>query len=256
VTSPTNLHPLFEETQPAAFFSPEITGYRRVKWPDEKLVARHVVARYTNGDPAVIEHTLGNGRVVVVTTTPDDRDFRLNGSILPVAFFFNAAHYLVPDDAAQKNVLVGGSARVPLPGDTREVVVEPPEEAGGPRRQPVEDQPEFLLDDTPAPGFYRVVLKGVTTSGTTSRPREELVDVAVNLDPDEGDLRRLTPTELKAWLPEANLHFSRDVDEVLPRGGAGGEDEASRAMLGGVVVLLFLELVLAWRFGRRRRTTA
>ena len=249
----TQEHPLFRETLKWAF-SPEIQAYRRVKWPDESLRDR-VVARYTNGDPAVIEHAYGAGRVVVVTTTPDERGFLLNGSVLPVAVFFNAAHFLVPDDVSRLNLEVGGAVRIPLPGHAREVVVVPPDEAGGTRREPVEEQPEFVLGETPAPGFYRVTLKGVT-AGTTARAVEESFDVAVNVNPVEGDLRRVLPNELRASFPDANLHFAGDVEGVVPRSAAAGEDEMSRSLLGAVVAILFLELLLAWRFGRRRRAAA
>jgi len=249
----TQEHPLFVDTRRFAF-SPDIWVYRRIKWAGEPQEEK-VVARYTTGDPAVLTHDFGSGRVVVVTTTPDERYFKLNGSVLPIVFLFNAAHYLVPDDAARTNLLVGRPIRLPLSGDVREAILELPEEAGGTRREPVAEVPEFVFGQTSTPGFYRLTFKGVTAGGSTARPTEEVHDVAVNLDAGEGDLRRISTSRLKSQFLDLDLSFTDDVESILPRTAAGDRDDLSRMVLGGVVLLLFLELFLAWRFGRRRRAT-
>ena len=46
-----------------------------------------------------------------------------------------------------------------------------------------------------------------------------------------------------------------NVDSVQTSEGGRAEGEMSRALLGGVVLLLVAELLLAWRFGSRRRAT-
>ena len=69
----------------------------------------------------------------------------------------------------------------------------------------------------------------------------------------EGDLRRVPAPELKRTYRGTNLHFTADVEAVLPRAATGGESDLSRMLLGGVIFVLFLELALAWRFGSRRR---
>jgi len=245
-------HPLFEETRQPLFFSPEITGYAQVSDYDENAV----VARYTNGDPAVLEKSYGSGRVVVVTTTPDERYFKLNGSLLPAILFFNAAQYLVWESPGRRNVQVGDPVDVPLPPGTREVEVIPPAAAGGSSREPVaEGTLEFRLDDTSTPGFYRIIARGVT-AGATALPTESATDIAVNLDPREGDLRRVAPRELKAAYQGAPLRFAEDKEAILPRGAQADAGGASRALLGAVVALLFIELICAWRFGTRRRAVA
>ncbi|MHC4547277.1 MAG: BatA domain-containing protein [Planctomycetota bacterium] len=249
---PVQDHPLFKETK-RFFHSPEILGFR----PVTEYRQEDVVARYANGAPAVLEHRLGRGRVIIVTTTPDERAFRLNGSLLPAIFFFNAAHYLVAEQPGDRNVKIGQAVRIPLPPRTRHVVVEPPEEAGGITQEPVADATRpFVLADTAFPGFYRVTAKGVAASGPSGLPTEESFDVAVNLDPREGDLRRTSAAELRGAYRGVALHFTEDVEAILPRTAAAGAGELSRTLLGGVAFLLFLELLLAWRFGNRRRSAA
>jgi hypothetical protein len=245
-------HPLFEETRQPLFFSPDITGYVQVSGYEEAAV----VARYTNGDPAVLEKSYGRGRVVAVTTTPDERLFALNGSLLPAILFFNATQYLVWESPRLRNVNVGEPVDVPVPPGSREIEVTPPLAVGGPSREPLpEGALEFHLADTPVPGFYRVVARGVT-AGTTALPTEAALDIAVNLDAAEGDLRRATRDELKHGYQGAPLHFADEGEAILPRGTKADAGEASRAFLGGVVALLLVELLCAWRFGTRRRALA
>jgi hypothetical protein len=246
-------HALFKETLNPYFRSPDIIAYRRIAagYPESS-----VVARYDAGDPAVLEHRLGAGRVIVVTTTPDERGFRLNGSLLPAIVFFNAAHYLVFDDPRQRNATVGETFRVHLPRDTREIMIEPPEQASGISQEPIEDASKPFPLTTAYPGFYRVTARGVTATGASAVTVEKVFDFAAGLDPREGDLRRVPAPELKRAYGGINLHFTANVEKVLPRAAAGSGSELSRTLLGCVVFVLFLELALAWRFGNRRRAVA
>jgi hypothetical protein len=246
----TQAHALFKETNQPLFFSPDVYGYVEVSGyaPDA------VVAKYTNGDPAVLEKRYGRGRVVMVTTTPDARFFALNGSLLPAVVFYNATQYLVWESPTRRNVTVGDPVDVILPAGAREVEVTPPASAGGPSREEVaEGTLEFQLTDTSAPGFYRVVARG---AGGAAMPAESAMDAAVNVDPEEGDLRRATPEELKRTYQGAPLEFADEGEQVLRHTARTDEGESSRAFLGAVVALLFVELLCAWRFGSRRRPNA
>jgi hypothetical protein len=245
----TQAHTLFKETEQALFRSPLILGYVQVSG----YAPEAVVAKYENGDPAVLEKRYGRGRVVIVTTTPDPRLFDLDGSLLPVAFFYNATQYLVLQSPDLRNVDVGTPVDIVLPPGTREVEVTPPASVGGPSREPVgENAQEFRLADTSAPGFYRVAARG----GGAAAPPSASVDIAVNVDPDEGDLRRVTVDELKRAYQGAPIELADEGDEVLPRVVRGDAGESSRVFLGAVVALLFIELLCAWRFGSRRRPNA
>lgn len=251
-------HPLFREMtaspQARAFFqSPEYLYFRPVRDP----LPGSVVARYdtTSHDPAVLEHRLGRGRVLVATSTPDERGFRLNGSLLPAAFFFEAAHYLVAEDASARNILCGGTLRIPLPGGARLVIVEPPEEAGGRTEWPVEsaDVP-FQMASVPAPGFYRFTIRLATPPGSAEPPPDEVQIAAVNVDPAEGDLRRIPRDELLRAYSNLPLKVAASDEEALPVAAAAAQGEWSRVLLAAVAGVLLLELFLAWRFNVRRRS--
>jgi hypothetical protein len=241
-------HILFRDATFA--FSPEIVSYRGVSEVPEGAV----VAHYDNEakDPAVLEHRYGLGRVIVATTTPDERGLRAAGSLLAPVFFFNAVHYLVAEDASQRNVAVGQSVRVPLLAGARRVSIAPPTGAGGMIEEPVEeDATFFLLTRTTHPGFYRVTVRA---SGKLESDRSHLA--AVNVDTSESDLRPMRAADLKRLYPRTTLEFVSDVDDVSPMLGAEDDGEVSRALLASVAGLLFFELFLAWRFGQRRRRAA
>jgi len=253
-------HPLLREmtatAQARAYFqSPEILYYRPVR---EVFEERDVLLRFdTPGrDPAVLEHSLGNGRVLVVMTTPDERGFRLNGSLVPPVFFFEAAHYLVAEAAGRRNALSGQSLRIPLPPATRQVIVEPPEEAGGRTEWPI-DEPEkpFLLSNAVVPGFYRLLFRTSPPAGSGDEPGEEVDFAALNLDPAEGDLRPIAPEELLRAYAGTSLEIA-GREEPAARATPASGGEWSRLLLLVVAGLLFGELLLAWRFGARRRRTA
>ena len=71
------------------------------------------------------------------------------------------------------------------------------------------------------------------------------------MDAEEGDLRR--DEKLAEAFQGSRLRVARKAEDVLPATAAGGDKgELSRTLLGGVVVLLFMELLLAGRFGTRR----
>jgi hypothetical protein len=247
-------HPLFRETAvPELGGSPLITAYRAVSdYPKEAVVAEYdTEAR----DPAVLEHRFGLGRVIVVTTTPDERGFELDATVLPAVFFFNSVHYFAAADPARNNVISGRSVSIPLLPDARRVSIEPPPGAGGIIEEPVkEDANTFRLTNTIHPGFYAVTVRALP-SGAAAIETDAVHLVAANLDAGESDLRPIRSSDILALYPSTTLRFASDVDELLPDGGARDEGELSRALLAGVIALLFGELIMAWRFGNRRRRT-
>jgi hypothetical protein len=245
-------HILFRDATFA--LSPEIVSYRPVSEVPEEAV----VARYNNEQraPAVLAHRYGLGRVVIATTTPDERGFRVAGSLLPPIFFFNAVHYLVAEDAARRNVTVGQSVRIPLLTGARRVSIEPPAGAGGMIEEPVEeDATFFLLTRTTHPGFYSVTVRAAARArGALDADRPHLA--AINIDATESDLRPIRTADLKRLYPRTTLKFATNVDEVSPTLGTEDDGEISRALLASVVGMLFFELFAAWRFGSRRRRAA
>jgi len=248
-------HPVFRETGDSTWcWSPAYVSFRPVDEYKPESVLAHFDTEQR--DPAVLEHRHGVGRVIVVTSTPDERGFALDGSLLPPVLFFNAVHYLVAAEPQRFNVLAGRSVTIPLARGARRVSIEPPSGAGGIIEEPVkENAREFRLSDTLHPGFYAVTVRTLP-SGAGAIESDRLFLAASNLDPAEFDLRSIRTNEIDRLYPRNSLRFVSGVEQLLPEGGASEEGELSRALLAGVVILLFSELFLAWRFGNRRRRAA
>ncbi|MCZ6573565.1 MAG: BatA domain-containing protein [Planctomycetota bacterium] len=253
-------HPLFSgmtsDARARTFFGYNplrITWYRPVTgYPEDA-----VVARWTSADdaPAVLTHRLGRGRVVVVTTTPDERFKILNGSLIPPLFFLDATHFLVSEDDSHRNVSVGAPITVLLPSTTRNVTVERPEGAGGTLVEPIADaSAPFSFTDTAYPGFYRFSMETAVAPGAT--PGTAVHVAAVNVEAQEGDLRRASFTELQRNLPGVDLHLAEQATDAIPQRETHVRSELGRALLAGVGILLLVEMLMAWRFGSRRRWQA
>lgn len=242
-------HVLFREA--TGFGSPAIFSYR----PVAEAPKESVVARYNDEakGAAVLEHSYQLGRVIIATTTPDERGFRMDGSLLPPVFFFNAVHQLVAVDPAQRNVLTSRRVEIPLPKGARRVSIEPPPAAGGVVEEPIEDQREFFsLARTTHPGFYTVTVH-TAAAGPGNLASDNLHLAAVNLDPAEADLRAARVRDLERLYKNTTLRFARQEKEATLDEGGTDDSEMSQSILSAVAVLLFVELLAAWRFGSRRR---
>ena len=107
-------HPLFAPLAGAQFndFTKiHFWKYRRIK--PEALGAARVLARFENGDPAVVEKALGKGRLVVLTSgwNPADSQLARSSKFVPLMAGLLEVWNPRPFDAA--NHMVGD--RVPLP---------------------------------------------------------------------------------------------------------------------------------------------
>ncbi len=213
--------------------------------PDVRVPWRFRVKDQPEDLPAVVERPYGAGRVLVVATALDkewgDLPSSLTGEYLALV---RDLLYAAVQGAQGLEVAVGrpvsldlggehaGAAlRVVAPDETTErVAPEPPKEGGN------------RLSVTTAPlvkaGPYRLA-KG--------NPEEVLERFAANPAAQESDLARITPEALKAALPDLPLEIL-DASAKETK-GAGGR-EFWRPLLTAVAIILALESLLAWRFGR------
>lgn len=74
---------------------------------------------------------------------------------------------------------------------------------------------------------------------------------AANVDPTEGDLRRVNVEEMTRELAGTNVKII-PADAAADLGGDGSQTELWWYLLWGAVVALCSEQVLAWYFGRGR----
>jgi len=230
----------------------------RLELPDASEDLR-VVARFENGSPAAVEKTFGRGRVMLFASSCDTEWNNFAKAPAYVVVMHDLLSYLASGDFETRNITVREPyRRVFAPEElAASVTVRPPH---GPEKKlrphPVrsaarreENAPagltEIVFADTHAAGVYELELERMDGS------RAPVEYFAVNPPPDESDLRRTTPEQLRALLKGVELEYAKSTDDLTAavREARTGRD-ITRALLLGVLGMACVELILGQRFGR------
>ena len=151
-----------------------------------------VLARFDNGAPALVEHPVGEGRVLIWTSTIDNfwNDFVLKATYLP--FAHKVVEYLA-GYAAPTPYLTAGQVLdlAEYPGASGLDALSPNLVV----RDPSEDRVEIGRDGRP--GFIELSEQGFYEVRDTDSDAPPVV-VAVNVDLSESNLERVDPEELVA----------------------------------------------------------
>jgi hypothetical protein len=154
--------------------------------------ARRVVLRYESGAPALVEHDVGKGKVMLLTTTVDRdwTDLPIRAGFLPL--LRESVRHLVGagDDDGSATLLVGEPRLLTFSGDAQTLEVTRPDgSVWVSRREQAGSSRGVQYDGTDQIGLYRVRIAG--SDGTFVAQTGQ--DFAVNLDPRESDPARLAP---------------------------------------------------------------
>ncbi|MEQ8787862.1 MAG: BatA domain-containing protein [Pirellulaceae bacterium] len=250
-----------------------------------------IPARFTGEAhlPAMIEKGYDKGRVLVVTM-PADADWSTwSDDPSYLIAMQELAGYMAGNKAGRGELRVGEPIRQPLdltryridaaidmPGDRRTSVKASPEDKRS-GAGPVADKPErddaqagdadgakaeaasaaggaapaeestvwqVQYDGTDQRGFYRLQL--TRTDGGVER-----LLFAANVDPREGDLRRVDRAKLDAQIGDAPIKIIRG-EEAAAQQAVGAQWEIWKYLLMGLVGVLLGEQVLGFLFGKRR----
>jgi hypothetical protein len=211
----------------------------------------HVLAAYTDPEasPALVERRHGDGRVLAVTTSADAEwtGWPADPSYL-VTVLEMVRHVTRPSPDAGA-IAVGTPIRLDLDparfaGD---VQVEPPDKAVVAIQAAPSDDGRTLrleFEQTGRSGFYALRLRRHDGSVETDR-------VAANVEPTEGDLRPADRDALRRETSDARIAWLEGRD-YLARGADGARTELWRTLLIALVLVLGVESLLAWWFGRSR----
>lgn len=205
-----------------------------------------VAIEFDSGDPAVIEHRVGAGRVILVTTTLDSEwsSWPLWPSYVPM--MQELALYAVTGRGTTQSVLVGAplDQTVRTNGLDLQVSIVRPDGSQRPASVTVEGPlATYRYDETDLAGMYEARFTGVELAPELH---------AVNVDTRESDLAKLDEAgivgELAAGVPVT--YQTEWTGRAKPTGGpvverAGG---LTRWLLALVAYLLLVEQVMAWRF--------
>ena len=208
--------------------------------------AADVVLRYTNNVPAWVAATVGDGRVLVSTTSAnmDWNNLPAKGDF--VSLMLNAVAFLAPQRGQQRNVLVGQSLRESLT-PVQSAMPHSITQADG-----VNAQTTLVPDD----GSLALSFGPVEQAGFLSLaigPQRRIF--AANVDPAECDLAVATREQVNEALGQP-VRRVLSAKAGLNESGGSRSTELGPVVLYVVVALLLVELWLAMRFGLPRGVPA
>jgi len=211
--------------------------------------------RFSGGQPAFVERRFGQGKVILAASTAGTSGNNLPYKPAYVPLAHQLVAYLAAGPTATRNLRVGE------PLTTRF----PVQEAGKPIRLTVPSGQTsvqksrlsaegvlFTYADTAQAGHYRIEVGANTIENQKSKIENPMDVFAVNLPSGESDLAAADTREIQAALGSAPIQFARGTDDLLAvvRTARRGT-EVWRTLVLIVLPLLFLEALLAQRFGRR-----
>ncbi|MDG3004349.1 BatA domain-containing protein [Paludisphaera mucosa] len=229
-------HPLF-----ASVSAPQFNDFTKIRFrryrrlPADALGEARVVARFENGDPAVIEKRLGKGRLVVFASgwKPADGWLARSSKFVPL---MSALLDGPGSGEAAGPLLVGGP--IPLPEGA--VAVHKPDGST------VRVEPgTAAFRAAEAPGVY-----GVDAPGGPRR-------FAVNLDPLESrtaplGVEALEQAGCRLVRSEASAEVEREATRQLQNAELEGRQKLWRPLILLAIAVLIVETWLAGRLGRAR----
>jgi hypothetical protein len=241
--------------RPAAVEHPALAGLRElgdaVPWPEFPVFkywelaggAKTVqtVASFANGKPALLDESIGRGRVMTLTTPLSDPAHDDPWNLLPtgpdpwpfIALANGVAEYLAGTGGVRLNYFVGQTVSLPLAPEEQvaSYVLQMPD--GGAVRQPLTPgQADLSIAVTEAAGNYRVRAGG-------QRQRLDR-GFSVNLPGEVTRLERRPAGEIVAALGKNRARVARSRDEIEVRVGLA---RTGRELFP--VVILLVALVLA-----------
>ncbi|MCA9119698.1 MAG: BatA domain-containing protein [Planctomycetaceae bacterium] len=205
---------------------------------------------FDNGDPAIIEAAVGQGRVLLVATavSPESMDRTTSPPIPWTALaswpsfpplMHEIVHFVESDRVARRNLTIGDPLVLPIPTKLANA-------AGTltlPNRREIRmltqnTERAWTYSETDQPGIYRLVTDGPMTTPAT---------FAVNLPTLESNLEAVSPSSL------ADVFDKGGQLDITSTGAQQRDIPLFRLALGSVLLLLITETVLAGHFGRSYR---
>ncbi len=240
-------HPIvrsFRDHEEAGLLTTPVQKHFQLTVPEESRAK--VALALEGGDPLIVEEPIARGRVVLVATSADDSWTPMPKlpSYLPIVR--DTLSYAIRGQWAQRNVEVGQTigATVSAEAGDAAILIQCPDG----RREELRLRTE---EGTNTWSFAETATSGIYTVGL-GPPVSRNEAFAVNVDPVESDLARVSPRELGegVWPDVPFVHQTtwQDLDDE-PGARITRHSGLPRALLYAVLSLLFLETFFAWRFG-------
>jgi hypothetical protein len=104
-----------------------------------------------------------------------------------------------------------------------------------------------IYEKTDRAGIYEMLLDATDTEDMLAR-RED--DFAANVPPSKSDVRRLSFEAVQRLFPGAQIDYQRGGRQRVQVATGGERGEIWRSLAYALLAMIFLESILAQRFGR------
>lgn len=242
-------HPIvrpFRGQERAGLLTTPISRYMRLSVPESSQA--RVALAFNTGDPAIVEEQIGRGRSIVVATSSD-----ISWTAMPMwSSYLPIVHELLMaatgGQTQQRNVEVGESVGSSVPTLASDVIVDlttPAGETASLRLAPQGTYGRWDFAETDHSGIYTAELGPPV--GT-----QQLF--AINVDTRQSDLEPIAIDELReaVWAGVPFLHHTtwQNIDQQ-PAAEVRRRASLHKTLLYAALGLLFLDTLLAWRFGHQ-----
>jgi hypothetical protein len=231
-------HPLF-----APFADPRFSGFTKIHfWKYRRLDASaipgaRVVARFDNGDPAILDVTIGKGRVFIFTSgwQPEDSQLALSTKFVPLLYTLLEQSGGVEPPSPQYHV--GDALPVATPAAVEKLSIALPNGSS------ITASGDTNFSATTLPGIY-------TVSSVQSTKH-----FAVNVEPSETRTRALSTDELEQLGVPLSHHVLEPAREAAHKARLQNNELENRQKLWRwfIVATLIILLVETWVAGRTAR---
>jgi Mg-chelatase subunit ChlD len=245
-------HPIVSEFRgrgESGLLSTPINRYFQLTTPEEWTTSSVALA-FEGGDPAIVEAPIHRGRSIVVALPSSlasiDPQTRVRWTSIAawpsfVPIVQELLKFAVSGQRDQFNVKVGDAVGAVLPSAAAGASVTVTDPEGGSRPVSVVSDLDSARWSLPVSDF-----SGIYTAEQTTDEASRQV-FAVNVDTSESDLSKADPDEI----PEAFVIRTdwQDLNEQ-PTGQISLNQGLHRYLLYAALILVLMETILAWRFGR------
>lgn len=227
----------FADAPECSLFQARIERYHRLRAIDG--ANPRTILTYDNGDAAFMERSVGDGVVILCTTTANMRWTNLPAKGDYVSLLWDLVGYAWPTPDESRNVRVGQTLSTRLgPEQTREdLQMSAPD--GSSRSVKIESRDGVfyaIVEEAELPGEYLLTIG------------EETERFAVNVDPGESDLAPIDEPALRLLLGE-DCNLAIEPMRLADAAASPTRREFSWMMLYAVFTLLIVESFLSMRFG-------
>jgi hypothetical protein len=246
--------PLLSSSPPLQLLAPRFLAY----WKATPAPQAAVLARFTTGDPALLELAVGRGRSLLLTTTarPEWNNLPLKFSFLPlvhsaVRYLGGSSRSAAPHPLGAPLVLRYAEGTAPA-----EVSLEPPP-GDGPAGERLKVQPRPGEGGVLTAELGRLERTGVYVVEERYPARRSHQPLVVNPDPLESDLKPLGDERIQELFPGARrISFDSPRDAARAALEVTVGSELKNPLLFLLLLFIFLEPVLANAVAFRRAKAA